>query len=190
MEDLLIWNGFRAGNQKAFETLFLVHYRKLIPYGLKIASDRELVDDCIQDLFFNLWVNRNGLPEVVTVQGYLCMALRYRLVRAMKREDKLDRLHPEFGGAIEYSFEDSWIENEIEVQRQEKLHLYIPQLTKRQQEALHLRFYQKLNYAEISIIMDISEQAVMNLIYKSVKFLREKFIYVVYCLCIIPILFL
>jgi RNA polymerase sigma factor (sigma-70 family) len=175
MEDSLLWNSFRAGSQKAFETLFTIYYRKLIPYGLKIASDKPLIDDCIQDLFFNLWINRKELPEVASIQGYLCMALRYRLVRALKRHDKLDDLRAAYSIVTEYSSEELWIENEIEFQKHENLQIYIPQLTKRQQEALHLRFYQKLNYVEISLIMDISEQAAMNLIYKAVKFLREKF---------------
>lgn len=182
MEDSLIWNGFRAGSQKAFETLFGIYYKKLISYGLKITPDRQLVDDCIQDLFFNLWINRDKLPEVISVRGYLFMALRYRLVRALKRHEKRDSLNAVYEGDFEYSYEDNWIKKEMELQQQEKLQMYIPQLTKRQQEALHLRFYQKLNYAEISTIMDISEQAVMNLIYKAVKFLREKFTHVSYCL--------
>jgi DNA-directed RNA polymerase specialized sigma24 family protein len=46
-------------------------------------------------------------------------------------------------------------------------------LSPRQQEALYLRYYSKLNYQEISKIMEISSQAATNLVFKSVKLLKE-----------------
>ena len=54
----------------------------------------------------------------------------------------------------------------------------ISKLPPRQQEALYLRYYAQLSYEEISLIMAISIQSVTNLVFKSVRALRENLTHV------------
>jgi RNA polymerase sigma factor (sigma-70 family) len=57
-EDLFLWNEFRNGNAEAFGALIRVHYQDLFQYGTRFTKDEELVKDCLQDLFLELWTNR------------------------------------------------------------------------------------------------------------------------------------
>lgn len=55
MDDKVLWNLLVKGDQKALEILYQRYYSLLLNYGLKCSTDRELVKDCIQDLFINLY---------------------------------------------------------------------------------------------------------------------------------------
>lgn len=49
----------------------------------------------------------------------------------------------------------------------------LAQLSNRQKEIIYLKFYQELNYDEVSEIMNINYQAARNLLYQSIKSLKK-----------------
>ena len=49
----------------------------------------------------------------------------------------------------------------------------LDQLSNRQKEIIYLKFYQELNYDEVSEIMNINYQAARNLLYQSIKSLKK-----------------
>ncbi|OIN60402.1 RNA polymerase sigma factor [Arsenicibacter rosenii] len=173
MEDSQLWNDFRNADRRAFEALFTRYYRSLYHYGLKTIPNGQLLDDCIQDLFFELWTNKSAPAEVSSVKGYLFKALKYKLTREIRKSAKFDDLGDESEHGFEFSHESRLIEQQTLSDQQERLQHFMSQLTRRQQEAIYLRFYSQLTYDEIAEIMSLTYQAVVNLIYKAVKFLRE-----------------
>ena len=84
-EDLLLWNEYRSGNADAFGALIRVHYPDLFHYGTRFTRDAELVKDCLQDLFLELWINRETISETSFVKYYLLKALRRKLTRKIGR---------------------------------------------------------------------------------------------------------
>ena len=66
-EDLLLWNEYRSGNADAFGALTRVHYPDLFHYGTRFTRDSELVKDCLQDLFLELWINRETICSIFVV---------------------------------------------------------------------------------------------------------------------------
>jgi RNA polymerase sigma factor (sigma-70 family) len=65
-------------------------------------------------------------------------------------------------------------QNEIDAERHARLQKALNALTKRQREALFLRFYNGLPYADIAAIMDIHVDSAYNLISKSIDILRSR----------------
>lgn len=173
MEDIQLWKDFRNADRRAFEVLFTKYYRALYLYGFKIVQNRQLLDDCIQDLFFELWTSKEHLGEVNSVKGYLFKALKYKLTREIRKEERFGDIDDEPERWFEFSHESLLIEQQTLSEQKERLQYFMSQLTRRQQEAIYLRFYSQLSYDEIAEIMSLTYQAVVNLIYKSVKFLRE-----------------
>jgi RNA polymerase sigma factor (sigma-70 family) len=49
----------------------------------------------------------------------------------------------------------------------------LAQLSNRQKEIIYLKFYQELNYEEVSEIMNINYQAARNLLYQSIKSIKK-----------------
>jgi RNA polymerase sigma factor (sigma-70 family) len=72
------------------------------------------------------------------------------------------------------STEDILIEEEWEVERNKKLTHSLHSLTKRQREAIFLKFFNQLSYHEVAVIMDLHVDSVYNLISKSIDILRKK----------------
>ena len=175
-EYLSYWKEFKSGDESAFETIFLHFHKELFQYGYKIVVNKTLVDDCIQELFLELWQSRERIALPLSVKSYLFRALRYKLIRALKKEIRFSSLSDNSSESLEFSYESTLIQQEVQLEIQQKLLQQIKLLSPRQQEALYLRYYAKLNYQEISKIMKISSQAATNLVFKSVKLLRENLI--------------
>ncbi len=174
MNDLSLWRNFSEGDQQAFEVLFTRYYKVLFQYGLKMVRNRQLLDDCVQDLFFELWVGRANITPVQSVRSYLFKALKYKLYREISRDQRMSPFEGKEDEFPEFSYEAALIAEQTQTDRKKRLLYYVQQLTRRQQEALYLRFYGQMSYEEISEVMAITYQAAVNLIHKSVKFLREK----------------
>jgi len=176
MEDVILWRNFLKGDRASFEALFNRCYKSLVQYGHKLVRDQQLVDDCIQDLFFELWTGKDGLSEVDSVKGYLFKALRYKLYRAMRKDSRYDALNETTHEQWETSHESLIIAEEKDDALRKRLHHFLEQLSPRQREAVELRFNNQMSYEEISAVMSISYQAAVNLVYKSIKYLRENMV--------------
>ncbi len=176
MEETTLWKTFLKGDRASFEALFNRYYKSLFQYGHKLIRDQQLVDDCIQDLFFELWTGREGLSEIGSVKGYLFKALRYKLYRAVRKDSRYDTLSEATQMQWEGSHESLMIAEERDDALRKRLHHFLDQLSPRQREAVELRFNNQMSYEEISNIMSISYQAAVNLIYKSIKYLRENMV--------------
>ncbi len=174
MDVSILWESFVSrGDRPSFEALFNRCYKGMYQYGYKLAPDPQLIDDCIQDLFFELWTGRENLPKVDSVKGYLFRSLRYKLLRETRKEARQEVFNESQHDQWEISHESLLINQERDQSLKKQLEHFIRQLPPRQQEAIALRFTNQMSYEEISSVMSISYQAVVNLIYKSLKYLRE-----------------
>jgi len=175
-EDLFLWNNFRNGNSDAFGELIRVHYQDLFNYGTRFTKEDELVKDCIQDLFLELWTNRLTISETSFVKYYLLKSLRRKLTRKIGRSrhtGSWDELHFEslFNGSP--SVETSIIREEWLAELSRKMRKVLTSLSKRQQEVIYLRFYVDADIEEIAEIMALNRQSVYNLLHDALKRLKK-----------------
>jgi RNA polymerase sigma factor (sigma-70 family) len=170
-----LWQGLRQGDAQATADLLRAFYADLYHYGLRIAGDQDLVRDSIQEIFAHLWQKRAALPEVQQVKAYLLKSLRRHLLRALQREQRrqLFAREAEPEADITFSPEDFLIASEAEHDRGARLAKAMNQLTKRQREAIFLRFYQGLGSAEIAELMDINPQSLYNLTHEAIRALKR-----------------
>ena len=175
-EDLFLWNEFRGGNAEAFGALIRVHYPDLFQYGTRFTKDKELVKDCLQDLFLELWANREMISETSFVKYYLLKSLRRRLNKKIGRSrytGSWEELHFEslFNGSP--SIEVSIIHEENLAELVRKMRQALAGLSKRQQEVIYLRFYLDADIDEIGEIMGLNRQSVYNLLHEGLKKLKK-----------------
>ncbi len=88
MSETLLWSQLRQGRKAALEALYRAYAPVLLQYGGKFSADRQLVEDCLQDLFVGLWQAREQLGEVSSVKSYLLVAMRRRVIRQLGRQQK------------------------------------------------------------------------------------------------------
>ncbi len=173
MDDKSLWRQFREGNHHVFEIIYKQYINLLANYGRRICGDDELVKDAIQDVFTDLWRNRDNLGSTDSIKYYLIKAYRRNLIKKIKASRMYvlaEVEHHEF----ELSPEITCISAEYEHERSEKLRAKLNTLSSRQKEAIFLRFYSGLNYSKISNIMGIKPQSAHNMVFRALEILREK----------------
>ncbi len=171
--DEVIWNSFRNNNKEAFAVIYYRFFKVLLQRGLQISSDRELVKDCIHDLFVEIWENKMKLAAPVSVKAYLIVSLQRKIIRQLRkfrsRKTEMDRLTLEFTT----SKEDQLISEQHAQDQQFMVSRAINSLTKRQKEAIQLKFYANLSYEEIAGMMKISTDSIYNLVSKAIINLQK-----------------
>jgi RNA polymerase sigma factor (sigma-70 family) len=161
-----LWKDFKAGNKASFEKLMSAHYRSLFSYGLKFTKNTELVRDCLQDLFLELWKNRESLGATSYVRSYLFKSFRNKIWRVLHQ----NRWHHRAEQIQENYY---LIREETLRYTTAKFSSLLNQLPKRQKEIVYLRFYQNLDIQEIVQVMEITSQSAYNLLHKAISSLRE-----------------
>jgi len=174
MDDRDIWNKFRLGDNDALSMIYSDNSKKLYLFGLKLTTNRSVVEDSIQDLFSDLVRNRRNLGDTDNIHFYLLKSYKRKLQRQLQKEKRynLKKDDEEIVFDITYSIEHDIINKEIENSKLQSLHKSLKELTPRQKEAIYLRFTVELEYGEIAEIMEMSIESARNLISKSIKSLR------------------
>ncbi len=174
LKDVELWKCFKAGNREAMQVIYFRHYAVLYNYGKKLTSHEELAEDCIQDLFFKLWKNRNTLGEVLSIKSYLYRSYRRILLDLVKANRKYTAIHDlPVAYDISLSIEQETIIKEHDSERIKGLNAAISNLSKRQREIIYLCYYQGFTYNEIEDIMSIKNQTIRNCVYEAIKVMRK-----------------
>ena len=172
-DDKCVWSMFKKGDKQAFAVLYQRHFKMLFQYGAKLAEDSDLVKDCIHDVFIDLWKKKENLADPKSVKAYLLSAIQHKLIRqlsrARSRQNETTKM--ESPGVVECR-EDQMIEDQIQLEQNHIVGKALNVLTKRQQEAIYLKFYCNLSYKEVATTMSISVDSIYNLISKAIDDLQ------------------
>jgi RNA polymerase sigma factor (sigma-70 family) len=175
-ESELKWSRFVSGDKEAYCWLYNTYVQILYAYGLRFTSDSEIIKDCIQDIFTQLYKDRNRLTAPDNVKVYLLVSLKNNLIRALDRASVYDSIQPETTPfLLEPTVEDQLIDQEQADSQQKKIEEMLSILTPRQKEIIYYRFIQQLSMDEIGALMNIHYQSAQNLIQRSLKKLRETY---------------
>lgn len=167
--DSCLWDEFRSGDDQAFVEIYRKFVDVLYRYGLKFTADDQLVKDCVQELFIDLYERRGNLGESDNIKFYLLVSLKRRLIKILRSKNIYSSLSQEdIPFLIVYSPEDENLrEEQIKLMNQT-----LNELTPRQKEAIYLRFMNGLSYEEICEIMAMNYQSVRNLIFRAEEKMR------------------
>jgi RNA polymerase sigma factor (sigma-70 family) len=174
--DQVVWRQFKAGDRQVFSQIYRQYLPSLYNYGMKVAAETELVKDCIQELFIYLWKTRQNLGDTDCIQFYLFKALRRRIVAAQEetaRSTKKMKSEAEGQPAAEFSYEHLLVCRQVEEEQQQRLTLSLNALTKRQREAIVLKFYDNLSFQQVAEVMSLNIKSTYNLISKAIEAMKE-----------------
>ncbi|WP_282134517.1 RNA polymerase sigma factor [Seonamhaeicola maritimus] len=82
----------KKGDQKAFEQVYSEYYEKLCVYLLSYTSDKEKVEDTVQDVFIKLWNKRKELTIRSSLKNYLYRAAYNMLMDKYRKQKRRDEL--------------------------------------------------------------------------------------------------
>jgi len=175
-DDTAIWLAFKSGSEIAFDYMYDTYFSKLYNYSLRFSADTDLIKDCIQNLFVDLWRKKENLADVQSIKFYLYKCIRHRIIQELVRESKLvhtEDLEEGYTFEVSFSHEFFLITKQISEENQARLMKAFELLTKRQKEAVFLRYYDNLEYHEIAAIMQLKEvKYARTLIYRALDVLK------------------
>jgi RNA polymerase sigma factor (sigma-70 family) len=176
IDEVQVWDQFRLGDQQAFTTLYQHFVQPLYAYSLGVTNDKELIKDCLHDLFVELWKNHATLGPTTSVKFYLMASIKRKIIRNMETSMKHFNHHVNYMKDFveeEMSQESLLIKYEEEVVSNKQLTNCMNLLSKRQREAISLRFFHNMDTDQISNSMRINPQSVYNLIFGALRVMKD-----------------
>jgi RNA polymerase sigma factor (sigma-70 family) len=176
IDEVQVWDQFRSGDQAAFSTLYQYFVQPLYSYSLGVTNDKELIKDCLHDLFVELWRNHATIGPTTSVKFYLMASIKRKLVRHMETSLKHFNHHVNYTKDFmedEVSQESLLIRYEEEIVANKQLKDCLNLLSKRQREAISLRFFHNMDTDQISSSMRINPQSVYNLIFGGLRVMKD-----------------
>ncbi|WP_139068379.1 RNA polymerase sigma factor [Flavobacterium glycines] len=176
LDDNELWAELKAGDEQAFSILFKRYYGCLLQYGNTFLPFSEKVQDCVQDVFTDIWVYRNSLSSTVVVKAYLLSSVRKRIVRLQQRDRVFNK--SKSVDAIEFLFDFSvehrLVSDELTAGKVMQLNKVLNVLPSRQKEALYLRYHNSLSVDEIAVILNVNYQSANNLLHRGLLNIRKE----------------
>lgn len=80
---------------REFESLFLKHHKELIVLSNNILRDRDSAKDVVQEVFVNLWKNRDSLHFGDKIKHYLFKATAHTSLNYLRSQRKHYRIEKE-----------------------------------------------------------------------------------------------
>ena len=165
---------FQAGNMAAFSQLYNLHINVLFNYGLKLTIDKELLKDCIHDIFVKLYTKKDELGTIDNLRSYLIISLKNKLCDELRRRMYMsDTAVEEVSISTPTDVEDDYMEEEQRKNEFSLVRRLLDQLSPRQREALTLYYIEEKKYEDICEIMNMNYQSVRNLMHRGLTKLRS-----------------
>ncbi len=174
LNDAQLWKMIASDDRGAFGYCFKVYSKDLFKYGQKFTGSREVIEDVIQDVYLGIWNKRKSTQISSSIKFYLFTAFRREIIRRLSSFRKQECID-QFSSALlkESSYLDGLVSKEYINESNEKLHKAMNLLTERQREAVYLRYFVELKYDEIAQMMNVQIPSLYNLIFKSIKILKD-----------------
>lgn len=174
-DDRHLWISLKKGKEKALSDLFMLYAEDLYNYGYLLCRDKALVEDCLQDLFLHLWRKRSTLSDVKKVKPYLRVSMHNRIQDAFRKTQNIYSLEDYLELEklpTEPSVEDKWVISDHQNSQKEIVQQALNHLPERMRQAVHLRYIEGFDYADIAKIMNIRPQVATNMVYRATQKLR------------------
>lgn len=161
-------------NKKYTDDLTSIYYTQfdvLYNYGKRFTSDNFLIEDAIQNVFVNLIILDDNYEKINNLRNYILVSFRNELIQLInksRKHDMLDQVN-EFEFITEYSNNESFEDEEINIKKDIINNYITKNTTSKQQEILYLRFDIGLSYEEISKMLEITIESCRTLVYRTIK---------------------
>src|SRR5262245_35218046 len=145
----------RAGDERAFETVFRTHYPSLCDFAVRYVREEALAEELVQDLFADLWARRAQWDLHASLRGYLFSAVRNRALNLRRRQAMEHDWEREEVANDSPAFQRSPERADDRLEREElraRVNAAVESLPERCRLVMHLRWREQMPHAEIASI--------------------------------------
>lgn len=145
------------GNEKAYRRLFDQYYSSMVMFARSFLKNDVLVEDVVQDVIYDFWMQRQSLSKVISIKAWLYAAVRNRCLNDLEH-DKVVRKYLDKVKLVDDEFIlQQMIEEEVYL----SLKNSIDALPGKIKEVYKLILVGK-NNKEIAFLLNLSEDAVKS----------------------------
>ena len=157
----------RRNDYVSYNKLFERYYGRLCQYVYSLLMDKSDTEDIVQELFLNIWKNRERIEIKENVGGYLYKMAKHLALNHLRSKVYFNNLSET---QDQLSYEDDLVESEEFLIA---LYSCIDHLPGRCKEVLLLHRIKGLKQKEISEKLDVSIKTIKNQIWISLQKLRR-----------------
>lgn len=166
------------GDEAAFETVFFMYYPRLQKYAQSILHDSQEAEDLVQDVFIQIWNNREILDDKLCFSSYVFTLVKNRCLNAIKKkvvESNFVKHQIDFKTEELYHISFDGDDNFISIQEQLKIEIekVMQKMPARCQTAFRLKWLEGKKIREIAELMNISTTMVDKHLAKGIQIARE-----------------
>ena len=162
----------RAGDERAFDSVFRTHYAHLVRVAESMLRESALAEEIAQEVMLELWRRRESLELEQTFAAYLIRSTRNRALNHIRHQRVVAR--EAAAAAIEPQASRSAEEELLGVELQQAVREAIDALPEKSREVFRLSREQGLKYAEIASVLEISVKTVEKRMGQALSELRER----------------
>lgn len=170
-QDKVLIDRLRNGDELALTELYNRFWQLLFVSAYNIIKDKELCEDIIQDIFMNIWHNREKLEINISLKGYMYACARYQVFNQFRKNK--DKIHVELFDNLEERFQHTTPETQImHDELVQQVNFIINTLPEKCQLVYKLSREEQLSHKEIAERLNISTKTVENHITKALHTIR------------------
>lgn len=163
----------KAGNMVAYDALYRKYSKKLYKFSLSILKSSEEAENIIQDVFLNLWLNREKIEKNSLVKYYI-FTIAYNSAISVIRKKIKEVQFLEYLKTLQ-DLQQEPVDLQIEYNElEDNLNKIINTMPERQREVYLLHKVEGLKYSEIAEKLNISVNTIENHMSRALKSIREK----------------
>ena len=160
------------GSEPAFERIVRAYQNRLFSYIYKVTASREVTRDLVQDIFLNLWLRKEKLPEIANLNAYLHRIAHNEVYQSLQKIAKEELVLNTLRAENDY-VEDAY-KSLLSKEIREQIQAIVDKLSPRQKEVFLLSREEGLKYEEIAKRLNIGFETVKFHLAEALKFLRAE----------------
>jgi RNA polymerase sigma-70 factor (ECF subfamily) len=170
-QNQLLYTKIKQGDEDAFNQVFNLYYSRLCFYADHLIHDFDLSRSIVQDVFVDLWINRENLDIRFSLKAFLFQAVKNKAMNVLKHRKVESKFLAEQKKKDEpVSVQDLMEEAELN----DRINSAIQELPPRCKEVFILCRFEELKYSEIAERLNISVKTVEMQISIALKKIRQK----------------
>lgn len=166
------------GNEKAYEDLFFKYYYQLCKFAVNTTNCDDLARDAVQEVFLNIWINREAWVIKHSLKAYLYQAVRnhaLNLAEQQRVRQKLsEKLYENPDQLSEYIVDENSSTAKDLSGLVSQIWDLVEAMPEQRKMVFELHRKHGLSYSEISEVMGIAKKTVENHMGKAFQEVREK----------------
>lgn len=162
----------KQGDALAFEELFNRYYKKLKHFTSQITKSDYLAEEITQEVFVNIWLNRDKINPALSFNGYIYRVTRNLTINHLKKIARSEKTRKEFWNNIEKAKNDI-SEQVIHNEYSQCFEEAVSKLPKQKQLIFKLSREEGKSHHEIAKELGISKNTVKNHMVTALKTIKN-----------------